>query len=50
MLIKLYKNKEQMQFYFDTDSERVHLELLKLKRKGYKVFYFFTGKGKIYEL
>lgn len=37
-------------FQFDTDSERVHLELLKLKRKGYKVFYFFTGKEEIYEL
>ena len=38
-------------FQFDTDSERVHLELLKLKRKGYKVYYFFTGReNEVFEL
>lgn len=38
-------------FQFDTSTERIYLELLKLKRKGYKVYYFFTGKEReVYEL
>ncbi len=37
-------------FQFDTKTERVYLELLKIKRKGWKVLYFFTDEEIVYDL
>lgn len=31
-------------FQFDKETEQIHLKLRKLKKKGYKVYYFFTGR------
>ncbi len=33
-------------FQFDEDTKRVHEELEKLKKKGIRTYYFFTGKEK----
>ncbi len=37
-------------FQFDKQSERVFLELLKLRRRKYNVYYFFTGEDIVYKL
>lgn len=37
-------------FQFDKDTEQVYLELLKLKREGYKILYFFSRKRKVHVL
>ncbi|MCD8208120.1 MAG: hypothetical protein LUD72_09310 [Bacteroidales bacterium] len=44
------QNSRVVLFQFDKDELRVHLDLIKLKRKGIKVLYFFTGEEKVYKL
>ncbi len=44
------QNSKIVLFQFDKDELRVRLDLIKLKRKGYNVLYFFTDEGKVYKL
>ncbi len=44
------QNARIVLFQFDTNKERVYLELLKISRKGWKVLYFFTDEEIVYDL
>ncbi len=44
------QNARVVLFQFDTMSERVYLDLLKLQRKHYKILYFFTDEEIVYDL
>ncbi len=44
------QNSKIVLFQFNKDELRVHLDLIKLKRKGIKVLYFFTGEEKVHKL
>ena len=45
------QDAEIVVFQFDVETKAIHLKLLKLKRKGYKCIYFFTGReNEIFEL
>ena len=38
-------------FQFDNETEAIHTKLYKLKKMGYKVLYFFTGReNEVFEL
>lgn len=40
-----------MIFQFDNETEAIHTKLYKLKKLGYRVMYFFTGKeDNVFEL
>ena len=43
------QNAEIVLFQFDNETEKIYIELLKLKNKyGIKTYYFFTGSNKVY--